>query len=88
MDDCTPYWKGENDLKPIKSLQTEDLLVPAVETAPCSICGNEARYVEISFESPICSTDCAKRMWKQYVDTQVSRKYRTIESSAFFPETK
>jgi len=58
---------------------SEDILIPAQEPAPCSICGKEAHYVEISFMSPICSTDCAKSMWKQYVDTQVSRKYKTIE---------
>jgi hypothetical protein len=60
-------------------LESEDLLIPANEAAPCSICGKEAHYVEISFESPICSKECAKQMWKLYVDTQVSRKYRTID---------
>ncbi len=59
-------------------LQGEDILVPASKTAPCSICGKEAHYVEISFESPICSKECAKQMWKEYVDTQVSRKYKTF----------
>lgn len=56
----------------------EDLLIPASKTQPCSICGKEAYYVEISFESPICSATCAKQMWKEYVDTQVSRKYKLI----------
>jgi endogenous inhibitor of DNA gyrase (YacG/DUF329 family) len=58
--------------------RTEDLLLPAHQPASCAICGKEARYVEISFESPICSTTCAKLMWKQYVGTQVSRKYKII----------
>jgi hypothetical protein len=83
-----PYWKGENVLKLNKSLQSEDLLLPASETAPCSICGKEAHYVEISFESPICSTECAKQMWKHYVDTQVSRKYRTIDEWPHSPKDK
>jgi hypothetical protein len=60
-------------------LDSEDLLLPAKKTAPCSICGKEAHYVEVSFESPICSKECAKQMWKLYVDTQVSRKYKTID---------
>ncbi|KFZ40133.1 hypothetical protein AYX07_12810 [Thermoactinomyces sp. AS95] len=59
-------------------LHGEDILLPANKTAPCSICGKEAYYVEISFESPICSKECAKQMWKEYVDTQVSRKYKTF----------
>lgn len=71
-----------------KSLQSEDLLLPASSTAPCSICGKEAHYVEISFESPICSAECAKQMWKHYVDTQVSRKYRTIDDWSQVPTDK
>ncbi|SEM93715.1 hypothetical protein SAMN05444955_103262 [Lihuaxuella thermophila] len=62
--------------------RAENLLVPASKTEPCSICGKEARFVEISFESPICSAECAKQMWKQYVDTQISRKYRAITDFA------
>ncbi|WP_124726537.1 hypothetical protein [Staphylospora marina] len=60
--------------------RTEDLLLPVRKPSPCSICGNEAFYVDISFESPICSADCAKQMWKIYVDTQVSRKYRIADA--------
>lgn len=58
---------------------TENILIPSSEKSPCSICGKMAKYQEISFLSPICSTDCAKLMWKHYVDTQVSRKYKTIK---------
>jgi hypothetical protein len=58
--------------------RTEDLLIKVQQSAPCTICGKKAHFVEISFESPICSPECAKQMWKQYVDTQISRTYKTL----------
>ncbi|MBD1370758.1 hypothetical protein IC620_00085 [Hazenella sp. IB182357] len=61
------------------SHRTESILIPASESKMCSMCGDHAHYVEISFESPICSIDCAKQMWKLYVDTQVSRQYKISE---------
>ncbi|TCS94596.1 hypothetical protein [Hazenella coriacea] len=56
----------------------ENLLIPITKVEPCAYCGKEAHYVEISFETPICSPECAKQIWKEYVDTQLSRKFKPV----------
>lgn len=41
-----------------------------VAEADCCIkCGEKTKWGSISFEAPLCSTECADAMWKEYWDS-------------------
>lgn len=44
----------------------EDFTLRSKEIEPCCQCKEPTAWVDISFESPICSEECTRVMWDEY----------------------
>jgi len=51
----------------------------------CSVCGNPANHISLSFEAPFCSKKCCNSMWKDY---QRSVYYSEEHDTEILPTTK
>jgi hypothetical protein len=44
----------------------DDLMVLCEDSAPCAICKDETRWVDISFETTVCSEECSEQINRQW----------------------
>jgi endogenous inhibitor of DNA gyrase (YacG/DUF329 family) len=54
------YPEVETGFEPGNVFKTEDV-------APCSKCGTPTVWVEISFEAHVCSEECQRLWWDEYL---------------------
>jgi hypothetical protein len=46
-------------------------LLKATRSQPCSGCGRQTSWIEVNFGAYLCSEDCAKQAWNDYVEASM-----------------
>lgn len=47
----------------------EDFLIKGSREGYCAVCGEKTDMIDITFEVYICSVQCSRSLWEEYVNT-------------------
>jgi len=53
-----------------------DFTIKAGESKPCYICGITTSWLNGSFQTFICSPECANKLWNEYNEACIEREYQ------------